>query len=129
MGRKPAPKKVDQLEKWPEPEDPDDVNSFLAFVNYLREFMDPESVKHERFLAPHQKKMRYFKKLWQKPQREAFEKIRTMLARDAVLRHVDYRAAARPAHSGRPLDLFIDASDYGWCGTRGQRLDPMGRQR
>ena len=46
-GRKPTPKKVNQLKEWPEPETAADVNSFIAFVNYLREFMDPEWVKHE----------------------------------------------------------------------------------
>ena len=80
-------------------------------------------------LVHHRKEGSDFKKLWQKPQREAFEKIRTMLAREAVLRHVDDRAAARPAHSGRPLELFIDASAYGWCGTLFQRLDPHGHRK
>ena len=37
-----------QLEKWPEPKEQQDLVSFLAFVNYLREFMDPTWVEYER---------------------------------------------------------------------------------
>ncbi len=57
---------------------------------------------------------------------EAFLKIRSMLAKDLVLRHLDYAAAANPAASGRPLEIFIDASDYGWCATLCQRETPQG---
>ena len=36
-GRRPNPKKVQQLEQWPEPKDQAALTSFLAFANYLRE--------------------------------------------------------------------------------------------
>ena len=37
---------------------------------------------------------------------------------------MDYEAAANPAASGRPLEMFIDASDYGWSATLTQRPTP-----
>ena len=58
--------------------------------------------------------------------REAFEAIRGMLVRGARLVHVDYDAAENPEISGRPLEVFIDASDYGFCATLTQRLTPHG---
>ena len=51
-GRRAVPKKIEHLENWPYPIDCHDVTSFVAFVNYLREFMDPDWVKHEQTLAP-----------------------------------------------------------------------------
>ncbi len=46
------PNKVEQLENWPEPHDVAGVNSFLAFVNYLREHMRPDWPVHEAALKP-----------------------------------------------------------------------------
>ena len=49
-----------------------------------------------------------------------------MLSRDLVLHHVDYIAAARPDQSGRPLEMFVDASDFAWAACLRQRLEPHG---
>ena len=49
-----------------------------------------------------------------------------MLAKHVVLRHVDYNAAANPDVSGRPLEIFFDASDYGWAAVLTQRETPHG---
>ena len=139
-GRRPMPKKCDQLENWPIPTSTEAVNSFLCFVNYLREHMCPDWVDWERVLRPFRKKNAEFSALWPKkvkvkvgntPVREvmpeeAFKEIRKMLSRDLILIHVDFEAAANPHKSGRPLEMFIDASDYGWCGCLVQRLTPQG---
>jgi hypothetical protein len=37
---------------------------------------------------------------------------------------MDFDAAAHPETSGRPLELFIDASDYGWAAVLCQRVSP-----
>ena len=47
-----------------------------------------------------------------------------MLAGNAVIYHVDHVAASRPHESGRPLEMFIDASDFGWAGVLCQRPEP-----
>ena len=57
---------------------------------------------------------------------EAFEKIKGYLDEGAVIKHIDYDAACRPHETGRPLELFIDASDYGWCAVLCQRKTPHG---
>ena len=44
---------------------------------------------------------------------EAFEGMRTALVETAALYMPDYEAAQNP-ESGRPLELYIDACDYGW---------------
>ena len=47
-----------------------------------------------------------------------------MLSERTVLSHMDYEAAAKPAATGRPLEMFIYASDYGWSATLTQRPTP-----
>ena len=49
-----------------------------------------------------------------------------MLARDVVLHHPDFSAAAKPMESGRPFEIFIDASDDGWAAVLTQRDTPHG---
>ena len=44
-----------------------------------------------------------------------------MLRRDAVLAHPYYEPAQNPVESGRPLEVFIDASDFGWAAVLCQR--------
>ena len=47
-----------------------------------------------------------------------------MLAKGAVLHHPDYVAASVPWKSGRPFEIFVDASDYGWSAVLCQRPKP-----
>ena len=51
-GRRPQPRKVEQLSNWPEPRSSDAVNSFLCFVNYLRECMEPSWLRWKAVLRP-----------------------------------------------------------------------------
>ena len=55
-GRRAMPKKIDQLENRPEPTNAQQLNSFLCFVNYLAEYMDPDWVKALAVLSPLRKK-------------------------------------------------------------------------
>jgi hypothetical protein len=87
--------------------------------------MDPEWVKHQAVLAPLRKKDADFS-VWEKDPkyRNAFLEVRKSLSRDALLVHPDYEAAARPDLTGRPFELFIDASDFGWAAVLTQRPSP-----
>ena len=125
-GRRAAPKKIDQLEKWPTPRNCQQLNSFLCFVNYLREYMDPKWIKYETMLSPFRKKGMDFDALWSSDAKyeEAFNEIRLCLSRDVVLLHPDYNAAARPDQTGRPFEIFVDANDYGWAAVLCQRPAP-----
>ena len=92
--------------------------------------MRPDWLRHEKTLAPLRKKeaKRDFVKLWGSNPKyaEAFKEIQALLAKNVVLHHIDYEAAEAPAESGRPLELFVDASDIGWCATLYQRLEQHG---
>ena len=138
FGKRPLARRIEQLEQWPVPTTTDAANSFLCFVNYLREHMDPEWIYWEQALRQFRQKTTSFENTTKKVKvkfpdgakevlpEEAFLKIRSMLAKSLVLRHLNYAAAANPAASGRPLEIFIDASDYGWCATLCQRATPQG---
>ena len=98
-GRRPEPKKVEQLSAWPEPDSNDGVVSFLCFVNYLREHVNPEWIFWEKVLSPFRKKGTNFKESWNKSQKvllpdgkkgtvtpvEAFRKIRGMIASKPIV--------------------------------------------
>ena len=99
-GRRPQEKQIKQLAEWPRPQTEHDVISCLACVNYLRSWMNPDWLDSERVLRPFRKKGVRFKELWTGPNgqtfKDAFLAIRTMLARDVILHHPDFEAAARP---------------------------------
>ena len=100
-GRKPQPRKIEQLEKWPEPTCTDDINSFLCFVNYLREFMPAEFIQHEAVLKALRKKKADFSLYGSYVKyQQAFDWIRKALAKHASLYHIDYAAAAHPNSRG-----------------------------
>ena len=73
--------------------------------------MPPEWLKWELLLKPFRKKHCDFAKTWGKTHLEAFMEIRKAMSHTVVLHHMDYMAAAHPEDSGRPLEMFIDASD------------------
>jgi hypothetical protein len=119
-GRKPQPKKIEQMTKWPEPRDQGALTSFLAFVNYLREYMPPALSEAEAVLKPFRKKDVDFRALWDSDAKylEAFKSIREMAVQHVVLEHIDHASAARPEETGRPLEMFVDASIGLWvCGS------------
>ena len=74
--------------------------------------MDPAWVEWETVLRPFRKKGADFALWHSDPKyREASLKIRAGLNESATLVHIDYEAAANPKVSGRPLEIFLDASD------------------
>ena len=118
--------KVDAMRNWPGPKGCDDVVSFLAFVNFLREFV-PTFHEHAQYLKPYTKKGASFKD-WanDQPAQAAFRALRESLASDAVLVSPDYTAAADPEGSGRGFELWVDASEYAWGCVLAQRGTPGG---
>ena len=103
----------------------------------MREYLDPQWTEYSQAFSPLRKKKveKDFPKLWAETKvkvagrvqtyPEIFQACRKMLHDKVVLAHPDYEAAQKPLESGRPLELFVDASDYGWCGCLCQR--PPGR--
>ena len=77
--------------------------------------MDPKWIEYEATLSVFRKKTTDCDLFGKDPKYlHAFEQIRTMLSKGAVLHHPDYVAASVPWKSGRPFEIFVDASDYGW---------------
>ena len=126
-GRRPDPVKVEQLSKWAEYKSEKDIASDLAFANFLHEFLGPDFSDRTKPLRLYLKKGAEFKNF---AQDKATQTARRWLI-DQVLDHcvlvvLDWMAASKPWSSGRPLELFIDASDERWCGARGQRANVGG---
>ena len=121
------PKKIEQLEKWPEPTSCEAVVSFLCFLSYLRDFMPPEWLDHEKVLSPFRKKGADFSGFYEDPKYlDAFKTLRTMMCENCVLHHPKFEDAAHPEESGCPYEMFIDAIDYAWEAVPPQRLEPHG---
>ena len=122
-----VPKKIEQLEQWPEPATADAVVSFLCFVSYLRDFLPLEWLECERVPSVFRKKGCDFS-IWKKDPKynEAFLKLRTLLNKNCVLHHPRLDEAAHPEESGCPFKMFIDASDYAWAAVLTQREVPHG---
>ena len=117
--RKVDPKKAESMRQWPEPRSIDDVQSFLAFANFVREFI-PDFHEHARHLRPMTKKGAKFGALWTPECKAAFEALRDAIASDAELHCPDWDAAADP-DSGRPFELYVDCSDFAWGAVLAQR--------
>ena len=61
--RRVDPKKAEAMRTWPEPRSTDVVTSFLAFANFVREFI-PDFHEHARHLRPLAKKGAKFDAVW-----------------------------------------------------------------
>ena len=76
-------------------------------------------------MAPFRKKTKDFSGYQKDPAyAKALYAIRSILCSAVVLHHVDWVAASKPEESACPLEMFFDGSDYGWCATLCQRLEP-----
>ena len=109
--RRVDPAKVETVRQWPQPRCLEDIISFRAFVNFLREFV-PELADHDRFLRPYTKKGAKFADFERDQKAQAaFKALKEAVCEDALLHVPDYEAAGDPK-SGRPFELYIDTSDY-----------------
>ena len=119
------PGKAQALADWPMPKTLDDVISFRAFANYLREFI-PSFQENDARLKKCTKKGAKFEEWAADPLNiKAFENTRKSLCETAALYMPDCAAASDPK-SGRPLELYVDACEYGWGCTLAQRMSREG---
>ena len=118
--RKVCPTKVAAVRNWPFPKSIDDIISFRAFVNFVREVV-PSFHEHDEHLRKYLKKGRKFAE-YDKDEvaKTAFGHMRNAVAETAMLHVPDYHAAG-DADSGRPLELYIDCSDFAWGAVLAQR--------
>lgn len=114
------PGKMQALRSWPDPTCIEDVTSFRAYANFLREFI-PRFAELDVRLKSCTKKSAQWQDWASDPENlRAFSEMRTALKDSAALYMPDYAAAQDPA-SGRPLELWVDACEYGWGCTLTQR--------
>ena len=119
-GRRPDPKKVEQLKAWPEYREKEDIASHLAFCNYLREFFGPDYNDQTKPFWLYLKKGADFKGGW--PTDEVAHAARAWLINATLTNCI--LAVSRPWQSGRPSEVYSDASDEGWCVCLCQRGRP-----
>ena len=126
-GRKADPKKVEQLRKWPEYKGCSCIVSHLAFANYLRECFGPEYPEKTAPLKKYLKKGADFNMFKDdKDAQAAREWLIHQTVEHCVLVVPDWDAASKPWISGRPFEVYIDASDLAWCVCLCQRDEPSG---
>ena len=126
--RRVDPAKAKALRDWPDPKCIDDIISFRAFANFIKEFI-PSFHEHDALLRPFTKKGAKFNDyLGSAASQKAFSDLRDAVAEDAMLHVPDYEAAA-DANSGRPFELYIDASDFAWGCVLSQRAVAGGAPR
>ena len=100
------PGKAVRIESWPAPSSLDDVVSFRAYCNYVREFI-PSFSTLEAPLRPYMRKGAKFQEyLNDSAATGAFKKLKTALATEVGLATLDYTAAldaasGRPSHAAR----------------------------
>ena len=61
--------------------------------------------------------------------KKAFAELREAVVADALLHVPDYEAAANAVETGRPFEIYIDASEYAWGCVLSQRMAPGGAPR
>lgn len=97
-GLRPDPEKVCAVREMPAPETKDAVRRFLGFIQYLAKFL-PMLAKVERALREltHQD----IKFHWDKPQADAFRKLKELCTKMPILAYYDVR---------KPVNIQCDAS-------------------
>lgn len=119
------PGKADRLLSWPAPTSIDDLVSFRAYCNFIREFI-PNFTQLDAPLKPYMKKgAKFHEYLKDLEAQAAFERLKHSVAREVGLATLDYAKAADP-ESGCPIELYVDASDIAWGATLAQRREKDG---
>ena len=67
--------------------------------------------------------------LQDKKAQDAADKLRNAVATHTPLVNPDYEAARNYVATGRPFELYVDASDYGYAAVLCQRADVHGTPR
>ena len=102
------PTKIEKVQNWPEPSNPDELRSFLAFAGYYRRFIKDYSkiIKPLSELLPptsakKNQKKRTVEWRWTDTEQEIFDKIKELLSSPPVLAYPDFTL---------PFEVHTDAS-------------------
>ena len=117
--RKCDPAKVQGLREWPAPRTVDDLISFRAYANYIKEYI-PGYHEYEVKLKPYCKKGALIEQFEQDQGAvQAFHDLKSALVESAALHSPVWSNL-----SVCPFELYVDASDFSWGCTLGQRPSP-----
>ncbi|HBS53814.1 MAG TPA: hypothetical protein DD806_07425 [Flavobacterium sp.] len=103
-GIAPDKTKFDKLEKYPNPENADEVRRFVAFCNYYRKFVPNFAELANPLNALLRKKVEFN---WSQKCQEAFEKLKKSLIKHPILQHPNFE---------KEFTLTTDASNVA-CGA------------
>ena len=102
------PAKIEKVQNWPEPSNPDELRSFLAFAGYYRRFIKDYSriIKPLSELLPptstkKNQKKRTVEWRWTDTEQEVFDYIKELLSSPPILAYPDFTL---------PFELHTDAS-------------------
>jgi len=93
--------KVEEIQAWSTPEKVVDVQSFMGFANFYRRFIKGFSKTAKPLTELTKNGIKW---TWTPSCQDAFDKLKEMVTKDAILTHLDYT---------RPTKLETDASDFG----------------
>ena len=108
------------MRDWSDPTTLDDVISFRAFANYLREYITRFSELDQHLNTATKQGIKWHGWVTDPRGMEASREMKTTLSNDAALCMPGY-AAAQGKESGMPLELCVDACGDGRGCTLAQR--------
>ena len=100
-GLKPDPDKIRAISEMPPPSDKEGVLRILGTVNYLDKFIEHKANLQEPISQLTQKDVAF---VWEKPQQEAFDKLKSVITSAPVLAYFD---------NSKETVLSVDASSTG----------------
>ena len=121
-GIRPAPSKLEAIEKMPPPSNVEELQAFLGMTGYLRQFIQNYSItaapltdllRNKEFAS---KKARKFPIAWGDKEAEAFRQLKQTLTSPTVLAFPDWNST------------FIVQTDASSAGAGAVLLQPMGRE-
>ena len=99
------PNKLDSIRHMPVPNSAKEIKQFLGLTGYYRKFV-PRFADISRPLTTLMKKDAKFE--WTSACPKSFELLKEALCGEPVLKYAD---------TGKPYNLYTDASKYGWAGV------------
>ena len=111
FGTRPDPKKLSAVNDFPVPKNQKNIRQFLGLCNYYRKFI-PDCARISKPLTSLLKDNTPF--LWTEAQDEAFNKLKSCLTREPILKHPDFE---------QEFFVTTDASNYAVGGVLSQKVD------
>ena len=112
-GLKPDPDKIRAISEMPPPSDKEGVLRILGTINYLDKFIEHKAHLQEPISQLNQKDVAF---VWEKPQQEAFDKLKSVITSEPVLAYFE---------NSKETVLSVDASRTGLGAVIMQQRKPV----